>query len=749
MRFESVIDAIGHTPSVRLRVPAADGVEVYAKLEMQNLFAMKDRVAKQIILEARQDGTLAEGAPVIESSSGTMALGLALVGTYLGHEVHIVTDPRIDQITLAKLRALGCTVHVVEAMTGQGWQSARLERLAQLRSDLDGAFWPRQYTNPQNPAAYRALAGELRADIGRLDVLVGSVGSGGSLCGASRALLEDLPGLQIVAVDCVGSAIFAQPDWPQRKQSGLGNSLHPGNVDFALIDEVHWLSDDEAFHAARMLAGEQKIFGGNTSGSVYRVLCHLASRAAPGTRLAGIFPDRGDRYVGGVYQGALGPVAEEPTEVAYGTAVSSWSFARIPRERRRRFVFVEANTTGTGMLALRAAARLGTAPVLVTSKPGRYAGLHQVPCEVVECDTNDPAALRLAVLPCAGPAGLAGITTTSEFYLAAVAALGTGLGLPANPADAMRTCRDKARTRAVLRTAGIRQPRFEQVRHPADAPRAVARVGLPCVIKPADDSGSYNVLLCESAEAAAAHAAAVLAVRSNVRGQHTTGTVLVEEFLPGPELSVEMFSLDGEVTCVGCTRKTVAGRPYFVETQHIFPADLDGAAAEEVIGTVTRALKATGVRFGATHVEVKLTQDGCAIVEINARLAGGMIPELIRLATGVDLLEQHLRSFAGLPVLLTPDRSRYAGIRFLLSPCAGTLVGVHGAAAARRVAGVESVEITTAPGTAVQPPSSAYDRLGHVIAAGESAAEVEAALEAAMTCIQVAVSEETTDDRTA
>jgi cysteine synthase A len=90
MRHESIVDSIGHTPLVKLSLDAPEGVEVFAKLEMQNLFAMKDRVARQVILDARRTGALAENAPIVESSSGTMALGLALVGTYLGHPVHIV-----------------------------------------------------------------------------------------------------------------------------------------------------------------------------------------------------------------------------------------------------------------------------------------------------------------------------------------------------------------------------------------------------------------------------------------------------------------------------------------------------------------------------------------------------------------------------------------------------------------------------------------------------------------------------------
>lgn len=340
MRFDSVLDGIGHTPLVRLRLDEAHGVEAYAKLELQNLFGMKDRVARQAIGHARATGELAPGGPIVESSSGTMALGVALVGACLGHPVHIVTDPRIDPITLTKLRALGAVVHIVEKMTGHGWQSARLELLEELLRDLPGAFWPRQYSNPQNPLAYRALAEELLHDLGHVDVLVGSVGSGGSLCGTARALREELPDLRVVGVDAVGSALFGQPDRPQRLQSGLGNSLIPGNLDPSQLDEVHWLSDREAFAAAWRLAAEQAVFGGNTSGSVYRILRHVARTAAPGTRIVGIFPDRGDRYHASVYsseywaQHGLDESAERqaPAPVKYGTPVEQWSYSVLPRQ---------------------------------------------------------------------------------------------------------------------------------------------------------------------------------------------------------------------------------------------------------------------------------------------------------------------------------------------------------------------------------------------------------------------------------
>lgn len=336
MLRQNIIDGIGKTPLVRLRLDTHSIGEVYAKLELLNIFGMKDRVAMQVILEAKRTGALRHGAPIIESSSGTMALGLALVGTYLGHEVHIVTDPRMDAVTLAKLKATGCNVHIVQQMTSHGWQSARLERLAELMTHYPNAFCPRQYENPENPRAYAQLAQELLEDLGHFDVLVGSVGSGGSLCGTARALLETNPDLRVVAVDTVGSAIFGQPDQPKRLQSGLGNSLVPANVDFSIINEVHWLSDEEAFAGTLQLALNEKIFAGNSSGSAYVVARWLSRNVPEKTKIVAIFPDRGDRYFNTFYdekyraeKGIQALVLPDmPQEVTPTTVVSSWSFTK-------------------------------------------------------------------------------------------------------------------------------------------------------------------------------------------------------------------------------------------------------------------------------------------------------------------------------------------------------------------------------------------------------------------------------------
>jgi S-sulfo-L-cysteine synthase (3-phospho-L-serine-dependent) len=306
-------------------------------------------------------------------------------------------------------------------------------------------------------------------------------------------------------------------------------------------------------------------------------------------------------------------------------------------------LFVESNTTGTGMLALKKAKSWGLLPVFLCNKPERYLGLEETGAQVLVCDTNSLEAVKQTIEANLNVDELCGIATTSEFYLETVAELTSAYGLPGNPADAMRTARNKSKTRLRLAEVGVRQPRFAIVKSEADVAAAIDGVGLPCVVKPADDSGSNDVKLCNTPEEVEAQAKKILAVHTNMRGQQTALTVLVEEYVDAPEYSVEMFTWQGETICVGITEKKLTGFPYFVEAGHIFPAPLSDEVAEEMRSTVRAALQAVGVQNGATHTEVKLTSEGAAIIEINARLAGGMIPELIRYSTGIDMLENQIK----------------------------------------------------------------------------------------------------------
>jgi biotin carboxylase len=393
-------------------------------------------------------------------------------------------------------------------------------------------------------------------------------------------------------------------------------------------------------------------------------------------------------------------------------------------------VFIESNTTGSGVQALIKARELGLEPVLFTRNPGLYPSAADTGATIVTCETNEPAALRHALdhFLLARPGQVCGMTTTSEFYLVATATLAAERQLPTNPPEMVRICRQKGRTRAILTEAGLPQPRFVEVRHAADALAAVAHCGLPCVVKPGDDTGSYGVRLCTTVDEVRAHIAYLLGQRTNVRGQAAAEAVICEEYLEAPEFSVETFACGGRITCIGVTEKRVTGLPYFVECGHIFPAPLSRGTREAIVDTTQRALEHLGNSMGPMHTEVKWTRRGCVIVEINARLAGGMIPELVWQARRVDLLKGQIHAACGWPPTLEAGRKGFAGIHFLTAPTSGRLVGVDNLERVRGAADVVHVTLTAHAGQAVRPPQSAYDRLGYAILRGETVASLEARL---------------------
>jgi len=343
-KVSSMLELMRDSPLVRLRGRelCRPRSPLWAKLELSLPGAMKDRVALRCVEDAEADGRLEKGGLIVESSSGTLAEGLARVGTLKGHAVIIVTDPRIDRMTKAKLEAFGATVDVVGHYhpTG-GWQHSRLERLHEILAQNPGAFWPQQYDTPSNAGAYELLAGELLEALGTgIGAIVCSVGSGGSISGTARNLRREITDLRVVAVDAVGSVLFHQPP-KVRLQSGHGNNIIASNIDYSQIDQAHWVADGEAFHGCRELARNEGIFAGGSSGAVYLAACWVARRVAPGRDVVAILPDRGDRYHELIYDdesfenhGLSGTAAAgEPAALRYGSETATrWSYADLPRD---------------------------------------------------------------------------------------------------------------------------------------------------------------------------------------------------------------------------------------------------------------------------------------------------------------------------------------------------------------------------------------------------------------------------------
>ena len=292
---------VGNTPVVWIPEPTDPERGFFAKLEGANPGGIKDRGALHMVRQARRRGELRPGAPIVESTSGTLGLGLALAAITYRHPVTLVADPGLEPAMRRLLAAYGARVEIVERPHPEGgWQQARRELVARVLDEQPGAWCSNQYDNPDNVAAYAVLGRELVAQLGRVDVLVVSVGTGGHSAGAGRVLREAFPALRVIGVDAVGSTIFGQPA-RTRLMRGLGSSIHPGNVDYALFDEVHWVAAAEAVASARALAAAHYATGGWSVGAVALVASWVARTTPAGTRIATIFPDGPQRYAHTVF----------------------------------------------------------------------------------------------------------------------------------------------------------------------------------------------------------------------------------------------------------------------------------------------------------------------------------------------------------------------------------------------------------------------------------------------------------------
>jgi S-sulfo-L-cysteine synthase (3-phospho-L-serine-dependent) len=229
-----------------------------------------------------------------------------------------------------------------------------------------------------------------------------------------------------------------------------------------------------------------------------------------------------------------------------------------------QFLFVESNSTGTGRLFALRAREQGLCPVLLASDPGRYEFARQDCIEAVSVDTSRDDALLQAARTLALRGPITGVFSSSEYFISAAGKLAKQLDLPGPDADAVQSCRHKYHQRLQLKQAGLLTPRFTLARSPEEAWLAAHETGLPVILKPVLGTGSSGVRLCHSQAEVVAQADALLNQRVNERGLQIPQEILVEEFIQGPEFSVESF----HKMVLGITRKYITPEPWFVETGH-------------------------------------------------------------------------------------------------------------------------------------------------------------------------------------
>ncbi|MCX4744051.1 ATP-grasp domain-containing protein [Kitasatospora sp. NBC_01287] len=368
---------------------------------------------------------------------------------------------------------------------------------------------------------------------------------------------------------------------------------------------------------------------------------------------------------------------------------------------------------------------------LVTSAPltweERHVSAHRI------ADTTDPAALRTAVeelLAEAADAGVsAGIYTWDELSLIATAEVAGQLGLPHLSAAAAAACRDKATTRALLDRAGLPAVRHRLVHTAEQAAEAAAEVGYPVVLKPRALAGSMGVTVVRSAAELALRYPRVAA--TELPGLRVAAGVLVEEYLDGPEISIDSWVFEGEAEPVFVARKRLGFDPGFEEVGHLVGPWRHEPWAGPVEELVKAAHRALGIELGVTHTEIRLTDRGPRLIELNGRLGGDLIPHVGALGSGFDLpLAAAALAFGARPEP-RPAQDRWAEVRFLYPPHDGVLERLELGAAAE-VPGIAEVVPLAGPGTELLlPPKALTPRTAALIAVADSPAACTTALDAA------------------
>lgn len=301
--YENVSSLIGSTPLVRLSgYQKARGLKanLLGKLEYFNpAGSIKDRIALYMLSDAREKGLLNEDSVIIEPTSGNTGIGLAAVAAEKGYRT-IITMP--DTMSVERrniLKAYGAEIVLTEGAKGMKGAIAKANELAEK---IPHSFIPGQFTNEVNPLAhYRTTGPEIFRDTdGAVDILVAGVGTGGTLSGAGKYLKEQNPAIQVIAVEPADSPVLSKGHAGSHKLQGIGAGFVPYTLDIAVYDDVIAVTTGQAFEAARLLAREDAVLAGISSGAALYAAEVIARKPEnKGKNIVVIFPDSGEKYLSG------------------------------------------------------------------------------------------------------------------------------------------------------------------------------------------------------------------------------------------------------------------------------------------------------------------------------------------------------------------------------------------------------------------------------------------------------------------
>lgn len=298
---KNLTQLIGHTPLLevsRIEKEFKLKARLLVKLESFNPGgSVKDRIANAMIEDAEQAGVIKPGDTIIEPTSGNTGIGLAWVAKVKGYNL-ILTMP--DTMSIERrnlLKALGARLELTPGAEGM---KGAIRKAEELHAEIPGSVILQQFENPANPLIhYRTTGPEIWNDTdGEIDFLVAGVGTGGTISGSARYLKERRPSLKAVAVEPAASPVLSGEKPGAHKIQGIGAGFIPKNYDSSLIDSIVKVSDEEAVRAGRLLASEEGVLAGISSGAAFHVTLQLAmDEANQGKTIVAILPDTGERYL--------------------------------------------------------------------------------------------------------------------------------------------------------------------------------------------------------------------------------------------------------------------------------------------------------------------------------------------------------------------------------------------------------------------------------------------------------------------
>ena len=299
--YTSVDQLIGKTPLLELcRTEQAEHLQarVLVKLEKCNPGgSVKDRVALQMVLDAEEKGLLKEGATIIEATSGSTGIGLAVIAATRGYRTVIVMPDSMSVERQMLMKAYGAEVVLTPGAEGMTAANKKAEELA---AAIPGSFIPAQFDNPSNPAAHLGSTGaEIWEDTdGRVDFFVAGVGTGGTITGTGKYLKGKNPNIKVVAVEPEASPLLSGGKAGRHPLQGIGANFIPAVLDTGIYDEIIPVSGEDAYAACRTAARREGILVGITSGAAIHAALELARRPEnKGKTIVALLPDTGERYL--------------------------------------------------------------------------------------------------------------------------------------------------------------------------------------------------------------------------------------------------------------------------------------------------------------------------------------------------------------------------------------------------------------------------------------------------------------------